>query len=802
MATKDSDVTIEDDEDHGPQIDDDEDHGPQAAPGVRVDNGEFSDLGFDPQRKLKIVGTTPIKPDGVDKVTGRAKFGADSQLPGTLIGKVLRSPYAHAKILSIDTSEAEKLPGVKAVVTSADFPDLPAGPMRDISINSMARDRVFYDGHQVAAVAATSEKIAKQALKLIKVEYEVLPHVIDVMDAVADDAPILYPENRPKGFDEWPEDKQTNILERAEWAMGDVEKGFADADLIVEREFDTKPMHQGYIEPQGCIANYTEDGQTDLFTCTQAHFVYRSRLAAVLKMDISSIRVTVSELGGGFGGKTMFYGEPLAIILSRKANRPVKIVMTRNEVFRATGPVSGTHSRIKMGVKKDGKFTAAEAEMWFQTGPFTGSAYTNAPQAIFTRYDLQNVRAYGYEVVSNRPKVNAFRAPCVPQIVFGVEGVVDEIARRLKMDPIDLRLKNAASEGYKTVYGYTFGPIGFVETLEAAKKHPHYKSKLSGPNQGRGVGCGFWFNRGGETTASLNITPDGSVNIMLGNPDVAGSRGSIAMMAAEELGIPFEKVRPIIGDTSSLGYNHSTVGSRVTFSAGMAIVRSARNAIKILCQRAAKEWGVPEDSVVFEDGYVRPASANVGDFEPLSVADIAKKAGQTGGAIAGHAEINATGAGPGFGVHICDVEVDKETGLVKILRYTVVEDAGKAIHPLQVEGQFQGGAAQGIGWALNEEYIYNENGQMENPGFLDYRIPVCSDLPMIDTQIIEVPNPLHPYGLRGVGEVPVVPTLCTVANAVGDAIGVRPRSLPMSPPKVLKLIEEVEANGVDEPYAA
>ena len=756
---------------------------------------DLDDLTFDPNRKLAVVGTNPIKPDGVDKVTGRAKFGADTNLPGMLVGKVLRSPHAHAIIKSIDTSEAEKLPGVKAVVTRDDFPELKPGPMADTSINVMAREKVFYDGHQVAAVAATSEKIAKKALKLIKVDYEVLPHVIDVMDAIKPDAPILHENLRTKGMEDAP-DKPTNIFERAEWSMGDVEKGFAEADLIVEREFDTKPMHQGYIEPQGCIANYTEDGQIDLWCCTQAHFVYRSRLAAILEMDISRIRVTVSELGGAFGGKTNFYGEPLAIVLSRKANRPVKIVFTRNEVFRATGPVAGTHSRIKIGVTKDGKFTAAEAEMYFQTGPATGSAFTNAPQAIFTRYDLENVRAWGYEVACNRPKVAAFRAPCVPQIVFGVEGVIDEIARRLGIDPIDLRLKNAATEGYKTIYGYTFGPVGFVETLEAAKAHPHYSAPL-GPNQGRGVGCGFWFNRGGETTASLNITPDGSVNLMLGNPDVAGSRGSIAMMAAEELGIPISKVRPIIGDTSSLGYNHSTVGSRVTFSAGMAIVKSARAAIKVLCKRAAMMWDVPEDSVTFEDGYVRPASANVGDFEPLSIADIAAKAGTTGGAIAGHAEINAQGAGPGFGVHIVDVDVDKQTGLVQIARYTVVEDAGKAIHPLQVEGQFQGGAVQGIGWALNEEYIYDKDGCMENPGFLDYRVPVCSDVPMIDTVIIEVPNPLHPFGLRGVGEVPVVPTLCSIANAVGDAIGIRPRSLPMSPPKILKLIEEVEQGKAD-----
>jgi len=748
------------------------------------------DLRFDPDRKLKVVGTTPIKPDGVDKVTGRAKFGADTHLPGMLVGKVLRSPHAHAIIKSIDTSSAAALAGVKAVVTRDDFPELPPGEFRDISSNCMAREKAFYDGHAVAAVAATSERIAKKALKLIEVDYQVLPHVIDVMDAIKPDAPILFEDMVTKGMDPAP-DGPTNILQRKEFTMGDVDAGFAEADIIVEREFDTKPMHQGYIEPQACVANFTEDGQTELWCCTQGHFVFRTRLAAVLKMDISRIRVTQSELGGGFGGKTMFYAEPVAILLSRKANRPVKIVLTRNEVLRATGPVAGTHSRIKMGMTKDGRFTAAEAELYFQTGPFTGSAFANAPQAMFTRYDLQNIRAVGYEVVSNRPKVNAFRAPCVPQVVFGVEGVIHELARKIGMDPIDLRLKNAATEGYKTIYGATFGPIGYVETLEAAKAHPHYTAPL-GPDQGRGIATGFWFNRGGETTASLNITPDGTVTLLLGNPDVAGSRVSICMMAAEELGIPVDKVRPIIGDTSTLGFNRVTAGSRVTFSAGMAIVLSARKAIETLCQRAAMMWDVPEDGVVFEDGHVRPASSNVGDFEPLSIADIAKKATETGGPIAGHAEIVAEGAGPGFGCHIVDVEVDKETGAVKILRYTVVEDAGKAIHPHQVEGQYQGGAVQGIGWALNEEYIYDKDGRMENAGFLDYRIPVASDVPMIDTVIVEVPNPLHPYGLRGVGEVPLVPTMAAIANAIDDAIGIRPRSLPMSPPKVLKLIEEAE----------
>jgi CO/xanthine dehydrogenase Mo-binding subunit len=747
--------------------------------------------GFNADKKLKVVGTNPVKHDGIDKVTGRAKFGADLFLPGMLVGKILRSPHAHAKIKSIDTSAAEKLPGVKAVVTRDDFPDMKAGTIGgDMTRNAMAREKALYDGHPVAAVAATSEAIAKAALKLIKVEYEVLPHVIDPVEAMKPGAPVLHEHVRTKGIKD--ANQPSNVIERLDLAMGDVEKGFAEADVIVEHEYDTKPMHQGYIEPQSCVATATEDGQIELWCCTQGPWVFRDRLSDILKIDAAKIRVQQSEMGGGFGGKTGFYGEPVAVQLSRKAKRPVKITLTRNEVFRATGPVSGTKSRVKMGVTKDGIITAAEAELVFQTGAFTGSMFANAPQAMFTRYNLKNIKTVSYEVVSNRPKVNSFRAPCVPQVVFGVEGVIDELARKIGMDPIDLRLKNAATEGYKTIYGDVFGPIGFVETLQAAKKCEHYNSPVPA-GQGRGVASGFWFNKGGETTGTLNIAIDGSVTLILGTTDVAGSRISISMMAAEELGIPVDKVRAIMADTHSLGFNRVTAGSRTTFSTGMVIVDSARKAITELCKRAAEIWGVPEEAVTFEDGHCRPASSNVGTFEPLSIAQIAAKTMMTHGAIAGHSEMNVTGAGPGFGLHIADVEVDRETGRVDVKRYTVVEDAGKAIHPLQVEGQFQGGAVQGIGWALNEEYFYGEDGRLQNASFLDYRMPVASDVPMIGTEIVEVPNPKHPYGLRGVGEVPVVPTMATIANAIGDAIGIRPRSLPMSPPRLLKLMDEARA---------
>ena len=468
--------------------------------------------------------------------------------------------------------------------------------------------------------------------------------------------------------------------------------------------------------------------------------------------------------------------------------------MNRQEVFRASGPTSGAHVWVKLGATKDGRITAAEAVLKYQAGAFQGSPVQPGAMSAFAPYDLENVKVVGYDVVVNRPKVAAYRAPGAPIAEFGVESLVDELAKRLGMDPVELRLKNAAKEGTRAAYGPKFGPIGLVETLQEAKEHPHYTAPL-GPNQGRGVASGFWFNIGGDTCVSLNLSEDGSLALVAGTPDVGGSRASLAMMAAEELGVDLASVRPIIGDTASLGYTFLTGGSRATFSSGMATVQAARDVIGQLRERAAKTWDIPLDDVVWEDGRARPAGTQAGDFEPLSLADLAKTAGKTGGPISGHVEINAQGAAPSFGTHIVDVEVDTEIGRVVVVRYTVIQDAGKAVHPAYVEGQYQGGAVQGIGWALNEEYIYSSDGRLENAGFLDYRIPVASDVPMIDTVIVEVPNPRHPYGVRGVGETPICPPMAAIANAVAGAIGIRFTALPMSPPRVLKAIDEAAAAG-------
>ncbi|MBX6320871.1 MAG: xanthine dehydrogenase family protein molybdopterin-binding subunit [Rhodospirillaceae bacterium] len=737
-------------------------------------------------RTFKKVGTRPLRPDGVDKVTGRARFGADATAPGMLIGKILRSPHAHARIRSIDASKALALPGVKAVVTRDDFPPRD-DDLRDVLANVMARDKALYEGHAVAAVAAVNAQVARQALRLIEVDYEVLPHVTDVDEAMREDAPLLHESMITAGVDPAPT-RPSNVARRYEFGHGDPEAGFAKADIVIERSFKTEASHQGYIEPHACLANIGADGTGELWVCTQGHFMVRDNVARLLGMDLSKLRVTASEIGGGFGGKTTVFIEPVAAALSRKAGRPVKIVMTRDEVFRASGPTSSASMWVKIGITRDGRITGGDAVLKYQGGAFPGSPVELGAMSAFACYDIEHVRVVGYDVVVNRPKQAAYRAPGAPMAAFAVETVIDELAQRIGMDPIDLRLKNAAREGTRSSYGPVFGRIGLVETLQAAKAHPNYRAPL-GPHQGRGVATGFWFNFGGQTSVSLNIQPDGTVALVVGTPDIGGSRASMALMAAEELGIPYDQVRVVVADTGAVGFNDVTEGSRTTFSTGMATIRAARDAVRKLCARAAKMWGIPEDAVVWEDGHAKPAGPNAGSFPPLSLKEIAAVAGSTGGPIAGHCEVTAENAGQSFATHVVDVEVDPETGRTRVLRYLVTQDAGKAVHPSYVEGQLQGGAAQGIGWALNEGYFYGPDGRLQNPGFLDYRMPVCSDLPMIDTVIVEVPNPGHPYGVRGVGETSIVPPLAAVANAVAAATGVRLTSVPMSPPKVLAALK-------------
>ncbi len=748
------------------------------------------------RKGFKWVGTRPVRPDGVPKVTGRAQYGADARWPGALVGRVLRSPHAHARIVSIDTSRAAALRGVRAVVTSADFPEQNfeyIGPERvavnfwHVTRNIMAREKALYEGHAVAAVAAISDSVAAEALSLIDVTYEVLPHVIDVDAAMAEDAPLLFADMKTRGIEPAPT-KPSNISKRLDFKIGDLDAGFAAADVVIEHEFKTATVHQAYIEPHACVAKFEADGQGEIWASSQGHFAVRALTAKILGMPVGDLRVYPAEIGGGFGGKTVVYVEPVAAMLSKKSGFPVRLAMSREEVFRASGPTSGSSMWVKMGVTKAGKLVAADGIFKFQAGAFPGSPVMNACLCAFAPYDIANARAVGYDVVCNRPKAAAYRAPGSPISAFAVESVLDMLAKKIGMDPLELRLKNASRIGTPTIFGPKHAHNGYPETVQALLDHPGYKVKL-GKNQGRGVASGYWFNGGGESSATMEVNADGSVLVATGSPDIGGSRASMAIMAAETLGVDYDNVRAIVADTGSIGYTHVTGGSRVTFATGMAVVETTKIVIKDLCKRAAMIWDIDPDAVVWEGGYARPAGENAGKFQPLSLREIAGKAAQTGGPITAAHSVNAGGQAPGFSTQFCDVEVDPETGRVTILRWVAAQDVGRAIHPAYVEGQIQGGVAQGIGWALNEEYVYNAKGQLDNPGFLDYRCPVASDLPMIEAVLVEVPNPAHPYGAKGVGEVNICPPMAAIANAIENAIGRRMSELPMSPPKVLAAIE-------------
>lgn len=748
-----------------------------------------------PEKKpgYRYIGSRIVRPDGLDKVTGRAKYGADISVSGMIHGHMVRSPHAHARIKAIDFSAALALEGVYATLSAEDFPDLPKATvsggevpldMQDLARVTMARHKVLYHGQAVAAVAAATPALAARAAALVKVEYEVLPHVLDMDTAARDDAPLLHDDQFTKGVTPAPQEP-SNVVWQTELKRGDIDEGFAAADLVVERTFTVPMAHQAYIEPHACLAQVDEEGSVAIWATTQGPFMVRAFTAKIAGIELGKIKVTPTEIGGGFGGKTVVYLEPVATLLAKKSGRPVKMVMSREEVFRATGPGAPARSRVKIGVRKDGTITAMEGDILMDAGSFKGAPLQPAVMSAFACYRCEHVYCRGREVVTNKPKVVAYRAPGAPQVNLATECVLNEIAEGLDIDPIELRLRNAVGEGDPSVFGVKFRAIGLQEALRAARDHPNYRAALAA-NQGRGVAAGYWFNGGMQSSATIHVAKDGRVTVLVGTPDIGGSRASMALMAAEALGVPVEHVRPVVTDTDSVGFNDVTGGSRVTLATGWAVIRAAEALIEDLRTRAAKLWDIPVEQVSWHDGQ---AIAEQSD-QVLSLAQLAARAGATGGPLSATGALNAKGVAPAFAVNLCDAEVDPETGRSTIVRYTCIQDAGKAIHPAYVEGQMQGGAVQGIGWALNEAYLYNDDGVLENAGFLDYRIPVASDLPMLDTVIIEVPNPEHPYGVRGVGEVPICPPMPAVVTAVNRAAGTRITDLPLSPPRVLAAIME------------
>jgi len=747
--------------------------------------------------KYRVIGTRPVRHDGTDKVTGRAIYGGDVRLPDLLYGKVLRSPHPHARIRSIDTSKALALPGVRAVATAEDLVDTvdkmsDIGEthvnIRELARNSLASDKVLYKGHAVAAVAATSPHIAEEALDLIEVDYEPLPAVVDVRQAMADGAPLLDENRTTRALGE-DTGKKSNIATHNQHKMGDVDQAFASADVVVEREFTTATIHQGYIEPHNTTVLWKKDGHVTVWVSTQGPFDIRAQVSEVLQVPMDKVKVIPCEIGGGFGGKFPIYMEPAAAVMSHKTGHPVKMIMSRTEVFEATGPAPGSYIRCKIGATRDGKITAAHAYMAYEAGAYPGSAVGAGAACIFSPYNIENVLIDAYDVVVNKPKSSAYRAPGAPNAAFASESVLDEIAEKIGMDPLQLRLKNSAREGTRRSDGTVYNRIGCEETHQASLDSEHYKSELGGPNRGRGVASGFWFNGGGQSAATLSVNSNGTINLTEGSVDIGGSRAAMSMIVAEELGLTAEDVNPQVVDTDSIPHTDGTGGSRVTYATGHACHLAAEDVKQDMCKRAALSLEVEDGKVEYVGGdFVCKSDSS----KRLTFKEVAAQQGSTGGPIIGKGSISASAAGNAFATHIVDVEVDPETGKVKILRFTAVQDVGKAIHPSYVEGQIQGGAVQGIGWALTEGYFFKEDGSMANPTFLDYRMPTALDLPLIETILVEVPNPGSPHGIRGVGEVALVPPMAAIANAIYQATGKRLTDLPMTPENVVMAPQATE----------
>jgi xanthine dehydrogenase molybdenum-binding subunit len=749
---------------------------------------------YDTKTDYKVVGKSPIRHDGLDKVTGRAIYGGDVKAPGLIWGDVIRSPHAHARIKSIDTSAAEAMSGVFAVLTHADFPaaedrDIAAGEdnvnlKRDQS-NIMADGKVHYRGHVVAAVAAVDRNTAEEAAQAINVEYEVLAPVSNVDAAMADNAPIILEDLVGDHLGE--DVSNTNVARVFRHEFGDVDDAFANSDIVIERTVEMSMIHQGYIEPHNATAIWAEDGNLTVWSSTQGSFGVRAQTAGMLGIPESRVKVNYVEIGGGFGGKTKVYFAPIAALLSRKSGgRPVKLVMDRPSVFEASGPAPGGKVRMKIGVNKDGKITAADTDLMLESGGYPGSAVGAAAICVFACYNLPASRITGYDVLVNKPKSAAYRAPGSPQASFAIETVIDEICDELGVDKIQFRLDNAAHEGTRRGDGVQFIRVGLEECLEAARDSDHWKSPLgdapAGKARGRGIASAYWMNGGGKSTCDLMLQDDGTVMMNEGSADIGGTRTSIAMQAAEVLGIPVEDFHVSIPDTDSIGFTGVTGGSRTTYTTGLAAYNAAHKLVVELKGRVADLWETEVAKVEFDEATFTANGDSIG------IQELAGKLDPTGGPATSTSSVNLAEAGNAYGVHICDLEVDLATGKTDVIRYTAIQDVGKAVHPQYAEGQIQGGAVQGIGWALNEEYFIVDDGSMANKSFLDYRMPTSLDMPMIDTIMVEVPNPLHPYGVRGVGEVPICPPLSATTQAVKAATGKSYYELPVKPGRILEAL--------------
>jgi CO/xanthine dehydrogenase Mo-binding subunit len=773
--------------------------------------------------ELTYVGQAIPRVDARDKVTGKAVFGIDVQLPNMTYMKVLGSPYAHAEIVSIDTRKAEKLPGVVGVVTGKDLRPgvhLNAGSRGD---SFLAKDKVFFVGQPVAAVAAVDIHTAEQALGLIEVKYNALPHVLDALDAMKPDAPeILHSGAASSDMDIHNADaaqakgeeeevdlddigdsdireaaglaqeaeqaaKPRNVANHIVFKVGDVEKGFAESDIIVEHTYKMAQVHQGYLEPQNATASWDPINQrlTAWVSC-QGQFYERQHLAEVLGLPIHQVTVHTPEVGGGFGAKFGLVA-PLVGLMSMKIARPVKHIYTRHEELQSSNPAPASVITIKSGCKQDGTLTAIQAKVIVDTGAYSGSPMSIIAIMLAAPYKFPNILIDGYEVLTNKQSVAAYRAPGGPNSASAIEQQIDVMAAKVGMHPLDFRLLNASEEGVTRPDGTPQPKIGLKAVLQALKAHPIWKQPL-GKHQGRGLAIGGWGGGRGPASAMVKLDGDGTFEVVVGTVELTGSYTSFAQIAAEALELPISKVRINRVSTDTAPWGPAAGGSQVTYSMGVAILNACKEAKAQVLRVAAKEFETSEDDIAMTEVGVHSKShpdkkRSWPQFSEMTAGFTAKYA-----PILAHSSVERRKGAPGYAGCVVDVEVDEETGFVKILRVVTAQDVGKAINRMAVEGQMQGGTVQGIGTAMWEEIVYRPNGSVANASLLDYRKATARDLPMIDTIIVEQPSEDGPFGAKIVGEPSIVPPAGAIPNAIANAIGTRIFELPASPERVMRAL--------------
>src|SRR5499426_3392393 len=754
-------------------------------------------------RDVKGVGLSIPRPDGPEKVTGRVQYVADIKPRGLLHAKLLRSPHAHARIVRIDTSRAAELPGVRAVITAKDIPQLKKkAPTRAHAV--LAIDRVVFVGQPVAAVAADELAIAEEALDLITVEYQVLPAAVDPLASMQPGAPpvaeagteadtseaLAHSAVALAKSDTGPA-KAVNVSQQARVQRGDTAKGFAESDIVIENTYRVPMVHQGYLEPHAVLAQWDTNGLLTLWASTQGSFNTRSEVAEVLEIPENTIKVVPMECGGGFGGKIRALCEPVTAVLARVTGRPVRYVMTRREELEAGNPAPQVIIRLKSGVKRDGTLMALEAETVIESGAFSGAVLAVSSVFLASLYLWPAFEVRGFEVLTHKPSIAAYRAPVAPHTIFAIDSHMEQIALVLGMDPVEFRLRHLQSEGKPMANNQPWLNNGGIEVLQRIAEHPLWKNraqwKASGKNgrlRGTGLALGGWLGGLQPTGATVRLNPDGSLQVLTGQVDIAGTNIALAQIAASAYGIDVDKVRITTGDTDVAPVTGLSAGSKTVYTVGVAVLEAAKDARRQTMEIAAKELEASVHDLEIEDGRVVVRGmpdrsltlAQIGKKGNLYMSKVPPVLGVSHPAFAVQA--------PAFAAELAKIEIDPDTGETKIHDFVVVQDAGKAINPLGVEGQMQGGAVQSIGIALTEGMMYDKSGRLMNPSLLDYRKLTAADLPNIETIIVEVPAPAGPFGARGVGEPPIVPAPAALANAVHDATGVRLTELPLSPERI------------------